>query len=202
MRVLGIRLGDRPDCVRAWIDQGGRATPLCCDQSRAERHPAVSDGGAVLDHKHCGADERQAVVEPHRGVRSDDRGFGIDGSDVGHHSLDRGRVGAVHLVDDDNICLPQVRLARVVRELVSSAQWVDYHDQEVGPEKRKVVVASVPDDQVGLLLGAREDRGVVDAGVDDQTRFYRGLVLLALLQCRMSSVDVGERREPLHSHAL
>ena len=137
-----------------------------------------------------------------RRVRPDDRRLRVDRADVCEHPLDLGRVGAVDLVDDDDVGHPEVRLARVIRELVAGAQRVDDDDQQVGPEERQVVVAAVPDDHVGLLLGALEDLGVVDAGVDDHARLDGGLVLLALLDRRMGGVDVGERREPLDAHPL
>ena len=96
--------------------------------------------------------------------------------------------------------MPQVRLAGVVRELVAGAQRVDDDDREVGREEREVVVAAVPEDHVGLRLGAGEDLAVVDAGVDDHPQLDGKLVLLALLDRRVRRVDVLERREPLDAH--
>jgi hypothetical protein len=51
----------------------------------------------------------------------------------------------------------------------------------VSPVERHVVVAAVPDDHVGFLLGPAENRLVVDAGVHDHPQPHRLLVFLALL---------------------
>ena len=127
---------------------------------------------------------------------------GLTSAMSAQHPLDGGRAGAVHLVDDDDVGHPQVGLARVVVQLVPRAQRVDDHDEQVGAEEGKVVVPAVPEDHVGLLLGAREDRPVVDAGVDHHAQLDRRLVLLALLDRRVRGVDVGQAREPLHAHRL
>ena len=66
----------------------------------------------------------------------------------------------------------------------------------------KVVVAAVPNDDVGLLLGLLEDVGVVDTGVHDHAELNRCLVLLSLLNGRVRGVDVLDRREALHAHRL
>ena len=73
---------------------------------------------------------------------------------------------------------------------------------KVRPEKGKVVVAAVPDDDVGLLLGAGGDGAVVDAGEDDVAGGEVRLVLLALLGRAPRRIEVGARREALHALAL
>ena len=195
-------LGDRSDRVRSRIDECSCAAALRGDHPCSERHPAVRDRRPVLDDEHRRSDERRAVLERHRRVRANDGRVGVDRPDVAEDPFDRCRVGAVDLVDHDDVGHPQVRLSRVVGELVAGPQRVDDDDQQVGPEEGEVVVAAVPDDQVGLRLRLREDLGVVDARVHDHARLDRGLVLLALLDRRMGGVDVGERREPLYAHPL
>ncbi len=61
---------------------------------------------------------------------------------------------------------------------------------EVGAEERGVVVAAVPQDDLGLLLGLAQDALVVDAGVDHEAVVDVGLVLLALLDRGVVAVEV------------
>ncbi len=70
-------------------------------------------------------------------------------------------------------------------------------DLEVGLVEGEVVVAAVPEDDVGFLLGLAEDGPVVDAGVDDDAVVDVGLVLLALLDRALVLVEVGVGGEAL-----
>ncbi len=73
-------------------------------------------------------------------------------------ALDVGRPRRVALGDDDDVSHPDVGLAGVVCRLVAGAQRVGQHDVQVGHVERQVVVAAVPEDDVGLLLGLRRIR--------------------------------------------
>ena len=87
----------------------------------------------------------------------------------------------VDLVHDADVGHAQVGLARVVARLVPRPVRVDDDEVQVRPDERRVVVAAVPEDHVGLLLGRVEDRRVVDPGEDDVALGQVRLVLLALL---------------------
>ncbi len=173
------------------------------DEPGAERHLAVGQRRAVVDDEHA----------PSRAGRGRTSSFGgdlakmtrrhrVDRLDVLEHLLDVVRLGRVDLVDDDDVGHAQVRLAGVVEELVPGPQRIGDDDQQVGREEREVVVAAVPDDDVGLLLGLPEDRLVVDARVHDHAHLDRLLVLLALLDRRMRRVDLLDRGEALDAHRL
>jgi hypothetical protein len=60
-----------------------------------------------------------------------------------------------------------------------------------GPDEGEVVVAAVPQDQVGLGLGRGDDRRVVDAGEDHVAAGEVRLVFLALLERAAGGVEVG-----------
>ena len=64
--------------------------------------------------------------------------------------------------------------------------------------ERRVVVAAVPEDHVGLGLRLREDRRVVDAGEDEVPLGEMRLVLLALLDRRVGGGEVVVVSEALH----
>ena len=156
----------------------------------------------VLDDEHALALERRAVLERDRGLRPDHRRAAVHRGDVREHAVDLLGRRRVDLVDDDDVRQPQVRLARVVGQLVAGPRRVEHRDPEVGLEEREVVVPAVPDHDVGLLLGAREDLAVVHARPHDHAHLHGGLVLLALFDGGMRRVDVGERGEALHAHPL
>ena len=118
-------------------------------------------------------------------------------ADRGEHRLDTCLRRRVDLVDDADVGHAQVRLARVVAQLVTGAVRIEDDDVQGRLDERRVVVAAVPEDHVGLLLGGVEDRRVVDAGEDEVALVQVRLVLLALLDRTIGSVEVGVAREPL-----
>ena len=105
-----------------------------------------------------------------RRVGPDDDGLGIDLLDVVHDHGHVLRRGGVELVDDEDLGPAEVRLAGIVEHLVAGPVRVDDDDLQVGLVEGEVVVAAVPEDDVGFLLGLAEDGLVVDAGVDDRGR--------------------------------
>src|SRR5207244_11164766 len=87
-------------------------------------------------------------------------------ADRGEHRLDARLRRRVDLVDDADVRHAQVRLARVVAQLVTGPVRIQDDDVQVRLDEGRVVVATVPEDHVGFLLGRLEDRRVVDAGED------------------------------------
>jgi len=75
---------------------------------------------------------------------------------------------------------------------VARPQGVGHHDLQVGLVEGEVVVAAVPEDDVGFLLGLAQDGLVIHAGVDDDAGHDMGLVLLALLDRAFVAVEVGQ----------
>ena len=78
----------------------------------------------------------------------------------------------------------------MVAQLVARPVRVDDDDVDVRLDERRVVVASVPEDDVGLLLRLIEDLRVVDAGKDQISLGDVRLVLLALLDRRVGRLEV------------
>lgn len=83
---------------------------------------------------------------------------------------------------------------------LTGAQRVHQHQMERGPDEGEVVVAAIPDQDVGLRFGATQNRFVVDTGVDDHPRHQMRLVFLALLYGAVGRVEVLDRREALFGH--
>ena len=97
--------------------------------------------------------------------------------------------------------MPHIGLARVVAQLVSRPVGVGDHDQVVGPEERQIVVAAVPEHDVGLLLAALQDRAVVHPGVNHVPACQVRLVFLAsprsCNRCRSRSANSREALDAL-----
>ena len=119
-----------------------------------------------------------------------------DGLELG---LDAGAVGGVDLVEHDDVGEPQVDLAGVVHEAVAGTVRVGDGDVQVGGVEAEVVVAAVPEDDVGFLLGLAHDGLVVDAGVDHVAGHDVRLVLLHLLDGALVLLEVVDRRVALHA---
>ena len=143
----------------------------------------MREGRPVLDDDDTPAFDGWAVEREVRAGRQH-LGLGVELLDAPNDGLDRGRLRGVDLVDDDDVGHAQVGLARVIATLVAGAERVRDDDMEVRAEEGQVVVAPVPDDDVGLLLGRPQDGLVVHASEDDAPSVDVGLVFLALLDGR------------------
>jgi hypothetical protein len=73
---------------------------------------------------------------------------------------------------------------------VAGPVGVDQRNVEVGTIKRRVIVAAVPQDDVGFLLGLADDHFVIDARVDDNAIVDMGLVFLALFDRAAVAIEV------------
>jgi hypothetical protein len=89
--------------------------------------------------------------------------------------------------------------AREVLELVAGPQRVDDRDPDVRLVERRVVVAAVPDDHVGLFFGLAEDRLEVDTGEDDVARLDVVFVFFALLDRALVLIEVLHGVVALHA---
>ena len=91
-----------------------------------------------------------------------------------------------------------VEFAGVVVNGMVGAQRVHHGNQQVGLVEGKVIVAAIPDDDVGLLLGLAQDGLVVNAGVNDAARDHMRFVFLALLNRHIMQFHVVHRSKALH----
>src|SRR3989442_430359 len=190
VRILFVRLLDRTNRMIHGADDLRRAKPLGREVRRAVLHAAMGQRRTVLDREDLLATDLHAVVRCDRGGRLDDDGIGIHAPDVLLHDLDVLRRRGVDLVDHDDVRHPDVRLARIVRELVARTQRVRDDDVKVRLEERGVVVPSVPQEDLGLGFGLPHDLLVIDARVDDGPLVDVGLVFLPLLDRRLVFVQV------------
>jgi hypothetical protein len=156
----------------ARVDELCDAGPACGDGAGSERHAAVRDGRTLHHDEHSPARDRRSGFEGHRRLSHDDARSQVDRPHVRGDLLDRMRIRRIDLVDDDDICHPQVGLAWVVGQLVTGPERIGDGDEQVGGVEREVVVPPVPDDDVRLLLGPAKDVKVVNARIHDHAHAY------------------------------
>ena len=138
-------------------------------------------------------------VERQVGAGRQDLGLGVHLGDGRGHRCQVLRGGGVDLVDDDHVGHAQVRLTRVEAALVAGTQGVGHHYQQVRQEEGQVIVAAIPEDDIGLLLRLAQDGFVVDPGEDDAAGLEVRLVLLAFLDGGVVAGQIVAIAEALHA---
>ena len=199
LRIVLEGLRDRADREGAGVDERRGAEFLGGEDGCAVRHLAVCQCRTVFDCEHALArdlgcvalDLERRVCEHHLRARR----IRVDRLE---NRIDSFLRRAVHLVDDADVRHAEVRLARVVAQLVPWAVRIDDDDVEVGLDERRVVIAAVPQDHVGFLFRRAQDLLVVDAGEDEVSFGEMWLVLLALLDRRIGGFEVLVALEALH----
>lgn len=78
------------------------------------------------------------------------------------------------------------------------AQRIGQHDMQVRPQKWKIVVAAVPQQDVGLAFGLRHDRGIIDAREHDIADGDVGFVFLSLFNRAVGVVKIIAGGEALN----
>ena len=63
--------------------------------------------------------------------------------------------------------------------------------------KGEIIVAAIPDHNIGFRLRHPENLGIVHAGKDDVPHHDMRLVLLALFRGALRAIEIGDGREPL-----
>ena len=76
-------------------------------------------------------------------------------------------------------------------------QSVRNNDVQIRADKRKIVIAAVPHDDVGLLLGGGDNRLIIDSGKDNIAQRDVRLVFRPLLDCAISGIAISGRGETL-----
>ncbi len=197
---MGIPVEGLPDGahrIGTGIHPLGRAVGVGGDEPRPEGHLAVGQGGTVLHHQHPLPRNPVGIIHQQGRLRRHDLGFGRMGPDVlPHlgHPVGRGRI---HLVDDGDVGHDHVGLAGVIPEFVTGPVGIEQDNVEIRMVKRRVVVAAVPDDNVGLFFSGLQDLAVVDAGIDHDAALHQGFVLLPLLDGAAVGIEIGKIGEPL-----
>ena len=79
----------------------------------------------------------------------------------------------------------------MMRRDLMRPQCIGQGDVQIGPDEREIIVAAIPQDDVGFLLCRAEDVGVIDAGEDEIAECDVRLVFLALLDRALRRVEIG-----------
>ena len=138
------------------------------------------------------------VVEADRRCGAHDFGAAVDRPQLPLQQRDVGWLRGVDLVDDEDVGHARHRLAGMMCCHLPRPERIGDRDVEAGPQERKIVVAAVPDDDVGLELGLSQNLRIVDAREDHAALRKMRLVLLPLLHRAPGGREIGCGREPLN----
>ena len=110
----------------------------------------MGDGRSILDNQHTSGAHRFGVVQLYQRGAAHQVRARVDPVRGFAHLLHIGVRGRVHFRHQHNVGHAQHGFAGVVAGLMAGPQRVDQHDVQVRPDERKVVVASVPENNVGF----------------------------------------------------
>ena len=148
------------------------------------------------------ASHRVGCIQGNDRCAAYDLGFGSDRSCGLGDLLNGGRRRRIGLGDDDDVGHAQDGFARMMGGLVSGSQGIDENDMKAWSDERKVVVATVPEDDIRLLRGGLEDAGIVGTGKHQRADGKMRLVLLPLFDRALRGIQIPEALKPLHGLAL
>jgi hypothetical protein len=104
----------------------------------------MGDRRTVLDDKNPLATNRFGIIEADRGRRQYDWSPGVDGAQSRRCYLDIARRRSIRFVENEYISHARGGLTRMMTGDLTRAQRIRHDDVEIGPEKRKIVVAAIP----------------------------------------------------------
>jgi hypothetical protein len=158
----------------------------------------MGEGRAIFHHQYTAALYCFGIGNGHAASHVHDFCLGVVQADVGPDSLDVGCGCSVYLIDDDDVSTAEVHLSGVVREFVSGAVGIYHHDFEISSVEGRVVIATVPENDVGFLFCLAEDLLVIDACVNDSALLEMRLVLFTLFDGALMVLKVIHGGEALH----
>ena len=165
-------------------------------------HFPVGQGGAVLHHQDPLPGHDLAAFHQERGSGVHHGGLGVQAQDAGPHRVHPFGGGGFDLVDHDDVGPQQIHASREVGQLVPRAVGVHQGDPEVRLEEGDVVVAAVPEHDLGLFLGFGQDGRVVHPGVDREAHLEVRLVLFHFFYSTAVLLHVLQALVALHPLAL
>ncbi len=143
---------DSPHNVGSGVDNLPGGILLGSNHPGTIGHPPMGQGGAILHDQHSLSRDQLRVVDENGGGGVHHQGPRIDSVYTEAYLFDVLGIRGHDLVDDDHICHQEVGLAGVVGVFMAGAMRVHQGDLQVRPVKRGVVVATVPDDDLGFLF--------------------------------------------------
>ncbi len=198
VRILRIGFGQRANGVGARVHNFGCAQPFRGHPARANLHFSVGEGGAVLNHEHAFAAHLGAALHGDgAGCVNDDR-VGIERDGGAARKLDLIERCGIDLVEDDDIGVAHVEFARIVANGMVGAQRVHHGNEQVGLIEGQIVVAAIPNDNVGFLFGLAQNGLVVHAGVDHAAGNHMRLILFAFFNRHIVQFHVIHGGKALH----
>src|SRR2546428_1896813 len=180
MRVSGVSLFDDSDCMLSGVNYLGCVELFCGYESNSVWHVPVSDSWPVLYDKHPFSLNEVRLVQGYFGRGPDYRRLRVQLSQVRLDEVDVLWVRGVDLVYDGGVCDTNVHFTGIVVELMTWTKGVEDSKVDVRFDEWDVVVATVPENDVSLLLRRVQDPVVVYSGKNHETIRNVRFVLLAL----------------------
>jgi len=155
-------------------------------------HAAMGNSRPVLDNQHMLSADRGSVVETDRRSCLQDLGRAVDGAQFRDGCLYVLWRGHIHLVDDQQIGHACCGLAGMMRRDLPRTQGICNDDVQIGADKGKIVIAAVPDDDIGFRLGGADDGCIIDAGEHEIAQRDVRLIFLPLLDRAAGRIEIGQ----------
>ena len=163
-------------------------------------HLPVGQGRAVFYHQYFFAPNYGGIVNIQGGGTVDNDRIRRLAGDVAADDLNPRGIGAVHLIDDDDIRHPQRYIARIVSQFMARTMGIDDGDMQVGFVKRKIVVAAVPQNDItaiGIFFRRPDDGFVIHTGINYVATDHVGFVFLHFFHRAVMFFQIGQFGKPL-----
>ena len=128
----------------------------------------------------------------------DNVGPGIECFDMAAHHGDVIGGGGIYLVNDGDVGQAQIGLPGVIEQFMPRPQGIEEDHVDIGMEERRIVIAPIPDDDLGLLLRPGEDLAIIDPAIDDDTLIHQGFVFLPFFDGDVIPGKIGKTGKALH----
>ena len=170
-----------PGNVRPWINHTCCFIPLSSYSPGTKRHPSVSEGGAVFNHKNAFTTDLPGIIYKNSRFCEHDVCIGGMLFNVFSDKIHLIGLRTIHLVYDSDICHEHVCFARVIQCFVSGPVGVKNHNVHIRKIEGSIIVSPIPDDNIGFFFSLFENFFVVNSRIDYSALGYQRFIFFSFL---------------------